>query len=43
MPSKLKQLKEVTYEQIANAFNRKDLVISTSPAEFKDNYLFNKI
>jgi UDP-N-acetylmuramate: L-alanyl-gamma-D-glutamyl-meso-diaminopimelate ligase len=38
---KIKQLKEVTYEQIANAFNRKDLVIYTSPAEFKD-YLFNK-
>jgi UDP-N-acetylmuramate: L-alanyl-gamma-D-glutamyl-meso-diaminopimelate ligase len=37
MPSKLKQLKEVTYEQIANAFNRKDLVISPVLLEFKDN------
>ncbi len=37
---KIKQLEEVTYEQIANAFNRKDLVIYTNPSEFKD-YLFN--
>jgi UDP-N-acetylmuramate: L-alanyl-gamma-D-glutamyl-meso-diaminopimelate ligase len=36
---KIKQLEEVTYEQIANAFNRKDLIIYTSPIEFKD-YLF---
>ena len=38
---KIKQLEEVTYDQIANAFNRKDLVIYTNPAEFKD-YLLSK-
>jgi UDP-N-acetylmuramate: L-alanyl-gamma-D-glutamyl-meso-diaminopimelate ligase len=38
---KIKQLEEVTYEQIAKAFNRKDLVIYTNPAEFKA-YLYNK-
>ncbi len=38
---KIKQLEEVTYEQIATAFNRKDLVIYTNPAEFKA-YLFDK-
>lgn len=38
---KIKQLEEVTYDQIATAFNRKDLVIYTNPAEFK-TYLFNK-
>lgn len=37
---KIKQLEEVTYEQIAKAFNREDLIIYTNPAEFKD-YLFN--
>ena len=37
---KIKQLEEVTYEQIAQAFNRKDLIIYTNPAAFKD-YLFN--
>ena len=37
---KIKQLEEVTYDQIANAFNRKDLIIYTNPAAFKD-YLFN--
>ena len=37
---KIKQLEEVSYEQIANAFNRKDLIIYTNPVEFKD-YLFN--
>jgi UDP-N-acetylmuramate: L-alanyl-gamma-D-glutamyl-meso-diaminopimelate ligase len=37
---KIKQLEEVTYEQIAKAFNRKDLVIYTNPADFKA-YLFN--
>ena len=37
---KIKQLEEVTYEQIAKAFNREDLIIYTSPEEFKD-YLFN--
>jgi hypothetical protein len=36
---KIKQLEEVTYEQIANAFNRKNLIIYTNPTEFKD-YLF---
>jgi UDP-N-acetylmuramate: L-alanyl-gamma-D-glutamyl-meso-diaminopimelate ligase len=29
----------VTYEQIAQSFNRKDLIIYTNPAAFKD-YLF---
>ena len=38
---KIKQLEEVTYDQIATAFNRKDLIIYTNPKEFKD-YLFNK-
>ena len=37
---KIKQLEEVTYEQIAGAFNRKDLIIYTNPAEFKE-YLFS--
>ena len=37
---KIKQLEEVTYEQIANSFNRKDLIIYTNPTEFKE-YLFN--
>ncbi|NRT10903.1 UDP-N-acetylmuramate--L-alanine ligase [Flavobacterium sp. 14A] len=36
---KIKQLDEVTYEQIATAFNREDLVIYTNPGEFKE-YLF---
>lgn len=38
---KIKQLEEVTYAQIANAFNRKDLVIYTNPAEFKQ-FLFSQ-
>jgi UDP-N-acetylmuramate: L-alanyl-gamma-D-glutamyl-meso-diaminopimelate ligase len=38
---KIKQLEEVTYEQIAQAFNRKDLIIYTNPSDFK-NYLFNQ-
>jgi UDP-N-acetylmuramate: L-alanyl-gamma-D-glutamyl-meso-diaminopimelate ligase len=38
---KIKQLEEVTYEQIANAFNRKDLIIYTNPAEFK-TFLFHQ-
>jgi UDP-N-acetylmuramate: L-alanyl-gamma-D-glutamyl-meso-diaminopimelate ligase len=38
---KIKQLEEVTYEQIAKAFNRKDLIIYTNANEFKD-YLFNQ-
>jgi UDP-N-acetylmuramate: L-alanyl-gamma-D-glutamyl-meso-diaminopimelate ligase len=37
---KIKQLEEVTYEQIAQSFNRKDLIIYTNPKDFKD-YLFN--
>ena len=37
---KIKQLDEVSYEQIAKAFNREDLVIYTNPKDFKD-YLFN--
>ena len=31
---KIKQLEEVTYDQIATAFNRKDLIIYTNPKEF---------
>ena len=38
---KIKQLDEVTYEQIAQSFNRKDLIIYTNPAEFK-TFLFHK-
>ncbi|MBP6556845.1 MAG: peptidoglycan synthetase [Flavobacterium sp.] len=37
---KIKQLEEVTYDQIAQSFKRDDLVIYTNPAEFKD-FLFN--
>jgi UDP-N-acetylmuramate: L-alanyl-gamma-D-glutamyl-meso-diaminopimelate ligase len=37
---KIKQLEEVTYDQIAEAFNRRDLIIYTNPAAFKE-YLFN--
>lgn len=37
---KIKQLDEVTYEQIAKAFNREDLIIYTNPKDFKE-YLFN--
>ncbi len=37
---KIKQLEEVTYDQIAQAFNRKDLIIYTNPKDFKD-YLFS--
>jgi UDP-N-acetylmuramate: L-alanyl-gamma-D-glutamyl-meso-diaminopimelate ligase len=36
---KIKQLEEVSYDQIAQAFNRKDLIIYKSK-DFKD-YLFN--
>ncbi|ESU20890.1 UDP-N-acetylmuramate-alanine ligase [Flavobacterium cauense R2A-7] len=36
---KIKQLEEVTYEQIAQSFKRDDLIIYTNPADFK-NYLF---
>lgn len=38
---KIKQLEEVTYEQIADSFKRKDLVIYTNPAEFKQ-FLFSQ-
>lgn len=37
---KIKQLEEVTYEQIAESFKRKDLIIYTNPIEFKD-FLFH--
>jgi UDP-N-acetylmuramate: L-alanyl-gamma-D-glutamyl-meso-diaminopimelate ligase len=36
---KIKQLEEVTYEQIAKSFQREDLIIYTNPADFK-NFLF---
>ena len=32
---KIKQLDDVTYDQIATAFNRKDLIIYTNPQDFK--------
>lgn len=38
---KIKRLKEVSKEQIANAFQRDDLIIYTEPKAFKD-YLFSK-
>ncbi len=38
---KIKQLDEVSYEQIAKAFNRNDLIIYTNPTEFK-NFLFKQ-
>lgn len=38
---KIKQLEEVTYDQIANSFERKDLIIYTNPTEFKD-FLFSQ-
>ena len=37
---KIKQLEEVSYEQIASSFKRDDLIIYTKPAEFKE-FLFN--
>ena len=37
---KIKQLEEVTATQIAQAFNREDLIIYTNPAAFKE-YLFS--
>ena len=37
---KIKQLDEVTYDQIAQSFKRDDLIIYTHPQEFKD-FLFN--
>ena len=36
---KIKQLEEVTYEQIAQSFQREDLIIYTNPKEFKE-FLF---
>ena len=33
---KIKQLEEVTYDQIAQSFQREDLIIYTNPKEFKD-------
>ena len=38
--AKIKQLEEVSYDQIAQSFQRDDLIIYTNPAEFKD-FLFN--
>jgi UDP-N-acetylmuramate: L-alanyl-gamma-D-glutamyl-meso-diaminopimelate ligase len=38
---KIKQLEEVTKEQIAEAFAREDLHIYTNPQEFKD-FLFHQ-
>ena len=37
---KIKQLEEVSYEQIATSFKRDDLIIYTNPDEFKQ-FLFN--
>lgn len=37
---KIKQLEEVTYDQIAQSFKRDDLIIYTNPTEFKD-FLFS--
>ena len=38
---KIKQLEEVTYEQIAKAFNREDLIIYTDAEAFKE-FLFSR-
>ena len=38
---KIKQLEEVTYEQIAQSFQRDDLIIYTNPSDFK-NFLFSQ-
>jgi len=38
---KIKKLKAITHEQIANAFRREDLVIYTNPDDFK-NFLFEQ-
>ena len=38
---KIKQLEEVTYNQIAQSFKRDDLIIYTNPTEFKD-FLFSQ-
>ncbi|HEU0137912.1 MAG TPA: Mur ligase family protein [Flavobacterium sp.] len=37
---KIKKLEDISYDQIAQAFQRDDLVIYTNPADFK-NYLFS--
>lgn len=37
---KIKQLEEVSYDQIAQSFKRDDLIIYTNPTEFKD-FLFS--
>ncbi|ARV09215.1 peptidoglycan synthetase [Winogradskyella sp. PC-19] len=37
----IKKLEEVTHEQIANAFERDDLIIYTNPQDFKD-FLFSQ-
>jgi UDP-N-acetylmuramate: L-alanyl-gamma-D-glutamyl-meso-diaminopimelate ligase len=37
---KIKQLEEVSYDQIAQSFKRDDLIIYTNPVEFK-NFLFS--
>jgi UDP-N-acetylmuramate: L-alanyl-gamma-D-glutamyl-meso-diaminopimelate ligase len=37
----IKKLEEVTHEQIANAFERDDLIIYTNPEEFKE-FLFSQ-
>jgi len=37
---KIKQLEDVTYDQIAQSFKRDDLIIYTNPVAFKE-YLFN--
>lgn len=37
---KIKQLEEVSYDQIAKSFKRDDLIIYTNPTEFKD-FLFH--
>jgi UDP-N-acetylmuramate: L-alanyl-gamma-D-glutamyl-meso-diaminopimelate ligase len=38
---KIKQLDEVSYDQIATSFNRNDLIIYTNPTDFK-NFLFSQ-
>jgi UDP-N-acetylmuramate: L-alanyl-gamma-D-glutamyl-meso-diaminopimelate ligase len=38
---KIKQLEEVTYDQIAQSFQREDLIIYTNPADFKE-FLFSQ-
>ena len=38
---KIKRLEEVTYDQIAQSFQREDLIIYTNPTDFKD-FLFSQ-